>query len=1048
MNGATRWSLGTAVVVLAGLMIVWNQRKPIAMRYIDQFVADHSADAHYTIVDLGLNRQRLTNVVIGDPARPDLVADWIELSTTIALDGVRVVGVRAGAVRVRGAMVDGRLRLGAIDRLLPTTAGAPFSLPALDLAIDDGRMQIDTPQGIVAVRLVGRGPLNNGFTGKIHVAADRLAIGSCTVSGALARGAIKTVDHQPQFVGPVTAATVACGNTRIDGARADVDGRLGATLDNWRGTARLAATKIADQRAMVNALTGRMDFSGSARRTVGSVAVTTDSVATSVVNGRAAGFTGRYVAGVDGFAAHGHATIGKSALTAPLQTQLRAFATSGTGTPVAPLNARLARSLLAAGRAFALAGDVDVSIGREETRFGLTDARGESLSGARFSMTDGPGIEITAGGVRANGVMTLNGGGLPAVVVLVRQAKAGGVIQGSAQFQPFAAGDARLALSSIRFGGRPGGMMRASALATLSGPIGSGRVDRAAMAISGTWDGRSRWTVNPGCTPVGAARIVAAGMTLEAVRLRLCATGGGLVRINGGRLGGGGNLAATRLGGRVGETPITLSAASARFDLARQDFDVHGLAVRLGRGEKLSVMDVADVHGRLDQGGAAGSFSAGGGALARVPLVVSDAGGQWRLDDGKLTVTGGLTVTDSDSNPRFFPLIGKDVTFALVDGSISARAALLHPESKTLVTDVTIKHDLQRGVGAADLDVSGISFDEAFQPAALTRFTYGVIADVKGKVSGAGHIRWTPDGVTSDGKFSTAGTDLAAAFGPVTGLSTEIRFTDLLNLESAPGQTATIAIINPGIPVINGELRYQTLPGSRVAIEGARWPFAGGALALDPTVLDFTESRERRLTFKVSGVDAEQFLQQFDFKNLDATGTFDGTLPMIFDLQGGRIESGTLAVRGGGGSIAYVGEVSQKDLGFWANMAFQALKSIRYRSLAIDMNGPLAGEMITEVRFAGISQGAGAKSNFLIRRLQQLPLVFNVRIAAPFRQLIDSAQSVYDPKRLIERNLPALIRAQDARAQEKSVQPGTSTDTQTLPEADKPVQPPASEPMP
>ena len=54
------------------------------------------------------------------------------------------------------------------------------------------------------------------------------------------------------------------------------------------------------------------------------------------------------------------------------------------------------------------------------------------------------------------------------------------------------------------------------------------------------------------------------------------------------------------------------------------------------------------------------------------------------------------------------------------------------------------------------------------------------------------------------GRFGTSGLDLAAAFGPVTGVKGDILFTDLLALASAPDQVATVASINPGVPVTDG----------------------------------------------------------------------------------------------------------------------------------------------------------------------------------------------------------------------------------------------------
>ena len=108
-----------ALMLLVALIALWTQRKPIAAGYVDRYLASKNVTATYDIADLGLGRQRLTNVVIGDPARPDLVADWIELGTDVGFSGASVTKVRAGAVRLRGRLVNGTLSLGALDRLMP-----------------------------------------------------------------------------------------------------------------------------------------------------------------------------------------------------------------------------------------------------------------------------------------------------------------------------------------------------------------------------------------------------------------------------------------------------------------------------------------------------------------------------------------------------------------------------------------------------------------------------------------------------------------------------------------------------------------------------------------------------------------------------------------------------------------------------------------------------------------------------------------------------------------------------------------------------------------
>jgi hypothetical protein len=1022
--------LAIALVLLAALIALWLVRKPIAEGFIDRELAKAGVPARYDIADLALGGQRLTNVVLGDPAHPDLVADWVETRTGIGLSGPYLEGVRAGKVRLRGRLVDGKVSLGAIDRLLPTPSGKPFALPALDVSVADARMRLETEQGIVGLKLAGSGKLDNGFRGTLAAISERLDLGGCVIDRLAATVKLRIDTAKPTITGPVRVSRLACGTTRMDRIVADLDVGLSAALDRWRGRAVLKTGAARAQGVTVASASGTVDFTGTAAATGGQANIAADAVRTAEGGARRVSVTGAYRVGrqitFDGRVQASGAAVARQRLAG-----LAEMGAAAAGTPVAPLATAVAQALERAGRGFAADGTLSGRIEGGRGRAVLSKLTMASASGARISLGGGSGVAFDwpNGGLRLDTNLAMQGGGLPEARVSLAQTKPSAAIRGVARIAPYAAGDARLALTPVTFSATPGGVTSITTRVTLDGPVANGRVDGLSMPVAALWDGRGRLIVNTGCAPLAVQRLAVSGLVLDPARLTLCPVDGALIRVESTRISGGAKIAAAMLKGRLGTTPISLAAAGSTLRLADRGFAIDGVQTRIGAPERVTRLDFGTVTGRMTGQGIAGAFTGGSGQIANVPLLLGDATGDWTLVGGALNLTGALGVSDAAPSPRFKPLAARGVTLALVNGTITAAGTLFEPTTNTRVTDVTLRHALGAGTGSADLKVPAIAFaKDKLQPDALTPLTFGVIADVNGSVSGEGHIAWNAAGVTSTGVFRTAGTDLAAAFGPVTGIATEIRFTDLLNLQSAPGQVATIRTLNPGIPVTDGTIRYQTLPGARVQVEGGSWPFAGGSLTLDPTLLDFSAPKERRMTFHVANMAADQFLQQFDFKNLDATGIFDGVLPMIFDESGGRIEGGDLRVRPGGGTLAYVGDLSQKDLGIWANIAFQALKSLRYQSLRVGMNGPLAGEMITDVRFAGISQGEGAKANFIVRRLQKLPFIFNIRIKAPFRGLLDSAQSFYDPKRLIQRNLPALIQQQSAPPSPKppTIQPPAS----------------------
>jgi hypothetical protein len=197
-------------------------------------------------------------------------------------------------------------------------------------------------------------------------------------------------------------------------------------------------------------------------------------------------------------------------------------------------------------------------------------------------------------------------------------------------------------------------------------------------------------------------------------------------------------------------------------------------------------------------------------------------------------------------------------------------------------------------------------------------------------------------------------------------------------------------------------LRFALKQGAEgahiLAVLGAQWPFLDGRLELLPTQMTLGAAEVRRFELRVSQASAARFLEKMELGNISASGTFDGRLPLVFDEQGGRIVGGYLLAEAPGGNLAYVGELSYKDLSPMANFAFQTLRSLNYRQMRIGLDGSIAGEIVSRIAMQGVQQGKGAKSNFLTKRVAHLPIKFNINLRAPFFQLITSFKSFYDPQ--------------------------------------------------
>jgi hypothetical protein len=628
-----------------------------------------------------------------------------------------------------------------------------------------------------------------------------------------------------------------------------------------------------------------------------------------------------------------------------------------------------------------------------------------------------------------NGRVRIEGGGLPEAAIRLKRQNETGALAGQIFMKDYVAGTGRLSLDPVRFVAQSNGRSHFTTALRLDGPLPGGRLQGFFLPVDGTLGPKGAVRINTACTPVGFTSLKYESLMLEPTRLRLCPADGGAI-VTAGSTGFAlrAAIAAPQIKGRIGDSPLAITASKMRFDAPKGGFSGSDVKIALGAADARTLLELAHLTGDFTAAGMAGKLEGGAGRIGQVPLLMSGAAGSWRFGKGALEINGGLHVADSAVPDRFNPLESEDFNLTLRDNRIVATGTLVEPRSQMPVTKVDIVHDLSSGAGQADLLVDGLRFDDALQPEDVTRLALGVVANVRGVVSGAGQIRWNQNGVASDGRFRTSDMNLAAAFGPVTGLSGEITFSDLLGLETPPGQVLHVANANPGIEAVNGVVHYQLIPGQKVRVEGGEWPFAGGQLLLEPTTLDFSAAKPRYLTFRIIGMQAGDFINQLELENISATGTFDGLLPMVFDDTGGRIVGGVLVARQSGrpplyfsdvksmrvecdparqaGTLAYVGQVSNADLGMFGKLAFDALKSLRYKCLTILMDGNLDGEIVTQVSFNGVNQDpGGTKKTGMFKQFIGLPFIFNVRIEAPFRGLINTAQSFVDPTLLIRNNL-------------------------------------------
>jgi translocation and assembly module TamB len=1033
--------IGILVLLVVAIALVWIERRPIASHYLQGEFQRRGVTAKYHLDKVGFRTQQVSNLVIGDPKHPDLVAKKAIIQMRLKWDGsFEVYRVVARGVRLRGRLIHGKVSWGQIDKLLPPPTNKPFQLPNIVLDVADSSIALATPFGPVGVALEGSGRLSGGFKGRVAVTSPRLVPGRCAATDLHVNAAVSVVARHPKVEGPVTLSSFTCpvSGFYVIAPRFDAKASFNESFTSVDGSGRMAIDTLTAGANGLAAFTGNLTYKGSLADVHGRVDVTAQKSRLATIYADRTRLNGAYRLGLragtftmlGGFAAD-NSTLDASVLAGVTQPLAAA-----SGTPIGPVATSIANALRRTARNFNIGGHITVVNFPGGGAARVNDANIIGPSGAHASIAGGSGVTYywPAYALRIDSTIDMAGGGLPSGRVTLHQQRANGPMTGIANIAPYTAGGQRVALAAIRFGPGPAGSTAISTIAQLDGHFPNGRVQALRLPISGRLGPRGALAIGTACEVVSFNYLQVSTLQLGPTRLPVCPIGPAIIY----KQPGGALIASARvnrpvLDGRLGSTPLHLTAANG--EITGKQFAFNGLGLRLGRAASPIIFDAARLRGSFAGSDLKGNFSGAKSTIGTVPILLSDASGTWLERRGDLTINGSSLVSDRAPDPRFYPLHTNDLHLTIAGDTVRATGSLHHPETGTLVTDVSIEHRISTGAGHALLDVPGLAFGPNLQPDQITRLTEGVVALVNGTIRGQGRIDWSAGGkVSSTGDFSTANMDLAAPFGPVTGLSTSMHFTDLLGLVTAPHQVATVQSVNPGIVVNNGVITYQILPNNLVKIERGEWPFMGGRLILDETVLNFGTPAPKRLTFELRGFDAKQFVDSLGFSGIELTGTFDGVLPMIFDESGGRIVGGRLDSRPPGGELKYSGT---KPGGLAPGIVFDLLSDIRYKSMIVRLNGDLAGEFATNLTIEGPSLGDthGFVAGLVRKVFSQIPLRLNVNINGPFRALIQMAKGFKDPTQAIAPVMPFPI---DSPALKVEVLSSSKNEQQTTVPASQP----------
>lgn len=307
------------------------------------------------------------------------------------------------------------------------------------------------------------------------------------------------------------------------------------------------------------------------------------------------------------------------------------------------------------------------------------------------------------------------------------------------------------------------------------------------------------------------------------------------------------------------------------------------------------------------------------------------------------------------------------------------------------------RHDIAKNSGAASFDLDPLAFlPTVLQPRQLFPVLGNSLREVDGRIGGHARLQWQAGVPRSSASLFVELRSLDVEGAALENVAATITFDSLFPLSTPPNQEIHIGLLDIGVPLTQGRVEFQIQADGAIRAALRELDFFGGRIETDtiaiPSNLDGFS-----IPLRVTGVRLESLFALAEIGGLEATGTLNGTLPLVIVNGVVALRHGVLESAPGGGAIRYrpqsIGP-ALADANEGMKLFLQLVHDFTYDSVRVTLDEDPSGGVSSRFEIRG--------SNATV--YDGIPVELNISMSGPLRDILHQSIKTYTlPERLLTR---------------------------------------------